>query len=71
MRSEIFSFINAGILMMPDRAENLRFRAHASRVLAVSMSGEKSGVKSERNQTGADLTSFPGYAAQHRDLNKV
>jgi hypothetical protein len=44
---------------------------HASRVLAASMSGEKSGVKNEGNQTGADQTSLSGYAVQHRVLNKV
>jgi hypothetical protein len=31
----------------------------------VSMSGEKSGVKSEGNQTGADRTSLSGYAVRH------
>jgi hypothetical protein len=44
---------------------------HASRVLAATMSGEKSGVKSEGNQTGADQISLSGYAVQHRVLNKV
>jgi hypothetical protein len=44
---------------------------HASRVLAATMSGEKSGVKDEGNQTGADRTSFSGYAVQVGVLNKV
>jgi hypothetical protein len=39
--------------------------------MAGDMSGEKSGVKNEGNQTGSDQTSFSGYGIQGRDLNKV
>ncbi|WP_167480584.1 hypothetical protein [Mesorhizobium waimense] len=58
-------------MMLFKRSKNPMIPSHASRVLAGYMSGEKTGVKSEGNQTGADRTSFPGYAVQHRVLNKV
>jgi hypothetical protein len=35
------------------------------------VSGDKSGVKNEGNQTGGDRTSFPRTAVQHCVLNKV
>ncbi|WP_156913609.1 hypothetical protein [Mesorhizobium sp. WSM3224] len=70
MASEIFSFIK-----VPLPRSFVGFLAgdsgDASRQMAGDVSGEKSGVKNEGNQTGADETSFFRYGVQGRILNKV